>query len=264
MRYNPEQVHGVLKLSESEKNYRLSRIFPSDDLACYIEQYWIVSWDLRNRKPHLQENIPHPCVHLVLEQNKSRIVGAVTRKYSYRLSGAGKIFGVKFRPGGFCPFVNRPVSGFTDSQLPVGEVFGVNNETFINDILSCHEDTAMVAIAEDFLRSRMPLHLDKNIEKVNHIIETISSSRWITRVEQLVSSLKIEKWMLQRLFNTYVGVSPKWVIRKYRIHEILERMEQGDLDWHQLITDLGYFDQAHFIRDFKEFVGKPPTEYLGK
>lgn len=73
LEYNREKVRGVLNLSDSERNYQLSRILPSGDLAFYVEQFWIVRWDLRGKKPHLQENIPHPCVHLVLEKNKSRL-----------------------------------------------------------------------------------------------------------------------------------------------------------------------------------------------
>lgn len=251
-----------MKLSESEKKYQLSRIYPSEDLAYYVEQYWIVRWDLRNNKPHLQENIPHPCVHLVLEYNNSRVVGVVTRKYSYYLSDVGKIFGIKFRPGAFYTFVNSPVSGFTDRSIPVNKVFDVNSEIFTDSILSYNEDADMVSLAEDFLRTRIPPHVDRNIEKINDTIYAVNADRSITQVEQLASKVKIEKRTLQRLFNTYVGVSPKWVIRKYRLHEILERMEEDDVDWRQLITELGYFDQAHFIKDFKEFVGKPPTKYF--
>jgi AraC-like DNA-binding protein len=67
---------------------------------------------------------------------------------------------------------------------------------------------------------------------------------------------------VQRLFSQYVGVSPKWVIRRYRLHELLERIHSGQaLDWAQLALDLGYFDQAHLINDFKTITGYTPTEY---
>jgi AraC-like DNA-binding protein len=67
---------------------------------------------------------------------------------------------------------------------------------------------------------------------------------------------------LQRLFGEYVGASPKWVIRRYRLHELVEKSNSGsELDWPQLALDLGYFDQAHLINDFKSIVGYSPTEY---
>ena len=65
-----------------------------------------------------------------------------------------------------------------------------------------------------------------------------------------------------RQFTRYVGVSPKWVIQRYRLHEALERLERGaEVDRVELALTLGYFDQAHFVRDFKRFVGVSPGDY---
>jgi AraC-like DNA-binding protein len=70
------------------------------------------------------------------------------------------------------------------------------------------------------------------------------------------------KRSLQRIFSEYVGQSPKWVIQRYRLHEAIERFRSGDvLDWAQIALDLGYFDQAHLINDFKAMVGYTPTQY---
>lgn len=70
------------------------------------------------------------------------------------------------------------------------------------------------------------------------------------------------KRSLQRLFNDYVGVSPKWVIRRYRLHELLERVHSGaEPDYAQLALELGYYDQAHLINDFRSIVGYSPTQY---
>ena len=67
---------------------------------------------------------------------------------------------------------------------------------------------------------------------------------------------------LQRLFREYVGVTPKWVLQRVRLHEAAERMADGDSDCAAaLALDLGYFDQAHFIKDFKAIVGRSPSEY---
>jgi AraC-like DNA-binding protein len=255
-------VKGVLNLSRSEKNYRLSRILPSEKLAYYVEQYWIVRWNLPDSKTHVQENIPHPCIHLVLEKNNSRIVGAVTGKYSYTLRGQGKIIGIKFRPGGFRPFINHPVSGFTDRTLSLVSVFGEPCGAFIQSVLMDNDESSMIKKIEDFLISYLPVRKDRNVEIINRIIDRISTDRRITRVEDLTALHDIHKRRLQRLFRTYVGVGPKWVIRKYRLHEVLEKMEAGEADWQQLILDVGYHDQAHFIKDFKAIIGTSPLMYM--
>jgi AraC-like DNA-binding protein len=70
---------------------------------------------------------------------------------------------------------------------------------------------------------------------------------------------------LQRIFSQYVGVSPKWVIKRYRLHEAAEQLAGGEVvDWPKIALELGYFDQAHFIKDFKTIVGESPAEYIKK
>jgi AraC-like DNA-binding protein len=72
----------------------------------------------------------------------------------------------------------------------------------------------------------------------------------------------MNKRTLQRLFAKYVGVSPKWVIQRYRLHEAAEQLAAGSsIGQAALAADLGYSDQAHFVRDFKSVVGMTPLAY---
>ena len=67
---------------------------------------------------------------------------------------------------------------------------------------------------------------------------------------------------LQRIFSQYVGVSPKWVIMRYRLQEAADQLARNEIvNWPKMALDLGYFDQAHFIKDFKMIVGRTPAEY---
>lgn len=67
---------------------------------------------------------------------------------------------------------------------------------------------------------------------------------------------------LRRLFAEYVGVGPKWAVRRDRLREVTERMARGKTaDWAGTAADLGYADQAHFTRDFTAMFGEPPTRY---
>jgi AraC-like DNA-binding protein len=65
------------------------------------------------------------------------------------------------------------------------------------------------------------------------------------------------------LFRRYVGASARWVIKRYRLYEALDRLNGPTRsDWADLAQELGYFDQAHFINDFKKIVGRSPSAYL--
>ena len=97
---------------------------------------------------------------------------------------------------------------------------------------------------------------------VDFVVAGMMADREITRVADVVSRTGIGERRLQRLFAEYVEASPKWVIRRYRLQEAAERLAAAeDVDLAALALDLGYFDQAHFARDFRAIVGRPPASY---
>jgi AraC-like DNA-binding protein len=252
---------GVLNLKAGETKFRLSLHPPGDDLDFFVEQYWIVAWDLSGQEPYQQEVLPHPSIHLVIEKEASTIVGVMRGKFSRLLEGEGRVLGVKFKPGAFYPFVRSLISRFTDATMNLRDAFGVEGSALEAMILSQENDDAMIARMEDFLRERLP-ERDAQVAAINQIIDRIMADRAITKVDDIVSRLNLNKRTLQRIFNQYVGVSPKWVIKRYRLHEAAERLANGEtVDWPKMALDLGYFDQAHFINDFKAIVGKAPADY---
>jgi AraC-like DNA-binding protein len=90
----------------------------------------------------------------------------------------------------------------------------------------------------------------------------VAGDREILKVEDLVDRYAMNQRTLQRLFAKYVGVSPKWVIQRYRLHEAAEQLASGAaISQSALALDLGYTDQAHFAHDFKTVVGMSPAAY---
>jgi AraC-like DNA-binding protein len=252
---------GILNLKAGEKKFQLARHLPAQDLSFFIEHYWIVSWDLREQGPYVQETLPYPCVHLVFEKDQSRVFGVETGKFARLLENKGRVFGIKFKPGAFYPFVKSPVSQFTNDSISFWDAFGVESKALEEAILSREDEGEMIELAEKFLRERLP-EQDKNVGIINEIVDYIIAHREITKVDDVVSRLNINKRTLQRLFRQYVGVSPKWVIKRYRLHEVAERLAEGKVvDWSGIVLELGYSDQAHFIKDFKAIVGRTPAEY---
>jgi AraC-like DNA-binding protein len=255
------QPKGILKQKEGEKRFQLTRLLPGEDLRPFIEFYWSVSWDLRGQEPYVSETLSHPCVHLVFERDQALIFGVNTGKFSRLLEGQGRAFSVKFKPGAFYPFVHVPISTFTDTTISLRDALGVETTPLERAVFAQEDVNEMQRIVEDFLRARLP-ERDEQVAKIGGIVEYISVHPEITRVDEIVSLFNLNKRTLQRLFQQYVGVSPKWVIKRYRLHEAAERVASGkDVDWARLALDLEYFDQAHFIKDFKAIVGKTPAEY---
>ena len=253
---------GVLNLRAGEKKFHLSRHLPATDLDFFVERYWVVSWDLKGQEPYVQETLPYPCVNLVFEQGQTRVYGVETGKFARLLEGKGRVFGIKFKPGAFYPFVKVPVTRFTNTAVSFQDVFGIDCKGLEDAILAQEDESEMVQLAERFLRERLP-ERDEHVKIINEIVDYIIAHQEITKVEDVVSQLGLNKRTLQRLFRQYVGVSPRWVIKRYRLHEVAERLaERGVVDWPGIVVELGYADQAHFIKDFKAIVGRTPGEYV--
>src|ERR1051326_2656834 len=109
---------GVLNLWADGERIQYSRRLPSAKLTLWIEHYWMVRWDFRGSGPFIAQTVSHPSIHLVLEEGNSRIYGVVKGRSSRTLEGLGRVFCIKFRPGGFHPFLRAPVSNLTNRSLP--------------------------------------------------------------------------------------------------------------------------------------------------
>ncbi|PRX49152.1 AraC-like DNA-binding protein [Prauserella shujinwangii] len=221
---------------------------PSADLARYVERYWIVTWSYR--EPYRQLVVPYPNVHLTFRDGGATVQG-VSAGYQVKvLEGDGRVFGVAFRPGCFRPFLGAPVSTITGTSLDAREL-----------LPGALPDPVDVVTVERYLRTHLP-EPDPRAEEAAEIVATIAAKPEIARVDQLARERGTTPRRLQRLFAEYVGVGPKWVIRRYRLHEVTERLAKGgDIDWAALAVELGYTDQAHFVRDFRAMFGEPPTWY---
>jgi AraC-like DNA-binding protein len=256
LRLKHDNARGILNIGAGQG---LTRFWPSDDLAPFVEHYWIVRWNVA--APRIAETLPHPSVHMVLEEGRSDVVGVMRGKFSRVIEGCGRVVATKFRPGGFRAFVDRPVATFSDRRWPVTSVFGPGVEGFDAEVLAHDDDMEAVKVVESFLRSFGPLASDA-MALAGTITARIAEDRTITRVDQIAGQFAMTARQMQRLFREYVGVTPKWVIQRYRLIEAAERLAAGTVaDFAGLALDLGYADQAHFIRDFKKIVGRAPAGF---
>jgi AraC-like DNA-binding protein len=222
---------------------------PSPDLAGLVARYWLVEW--RYDRPYRQLILPYPNVHLTFHDGVAppEVHGVSSGHVFKDIDGEGRVFGVAFHPGVFRPFLGAPVQSITDRSVPATTVF------------DRVPDQADVPGVEDMLRRNLP-EPDPKARQAADIVNLIIADPLMTRVDALADEVGTSVRQLQRLFAEHVGVGPKWVIRRYRLHEVTQRMEAGGrIDWAALAADLGYADQPHFVRDFTTMFGETPTRY---
>ncbi|MEP7002642.1 MAG: helix-turn-helix domain-containing protein, partial [bacterium] len=247
---------------------------PSAALAPFVEHYWISRWDRRGIAPRDASSLLDPCVHLHIQDGRAQVMGVVRSAFRMRIEGEGCVVGVKFRPGGFFPFVKRPIVELTDRIVPASELFDgtrTPNASWASELFdeafACRGDApAHSAIAtahlDAFLGGQFPTR-DETAEEVAALVALIAGNAGLKHVRDLVQASGRSERTLHRVFARYVGVSPAWVIKRYRLRAAAERLTaHPPADVRTVTWELGYADQAHFIRDFRATIGVTPGAYV--
>jgi AraC-like DNA-binding protein len=253
---------GIIDPVGAAQRIRLATLPPATvALACFVDYYWVVQWNLGGRPPEIQRVLPYPNAHLVFDLGRTAIHGPVTGAFKRTVEGAGRVFGVRFKPGGLRPFIGMPLNKLRDTTMPVDTILGMSGAEAEQQVLSQKTDDDMVAVAESILLSRLPPP-DPRAILASHAVEAAAAALGPVSVAALEERTGIEERSLQRLFRDYVGVSPKWVIQRFRLQEatwMLAKPTRVDLS--DMACQLGFFDQAHFTRDFTRLIGLSPLEY---
>ncbi|WP_433781665.1 helix-turn-helix domain-containing protein [Actinomycetospora sp. CA-101289] len=237
---------------------------PDPDLAPWVERLWTASWEYA--EPYRQKIVPLPQVHVsVIGVQGPRVVGPRSRHMVRELAGRSSVVGAAFRPGVFRAVAGCAVGALVDRELDVAEVpvlagapaWGGTQRSGAAAPEAHHRDLA------SWLRAHLPAEgPGRAAREAGELVARVAADPTIARVDRLAAAAGLGVRTLQRLFAEHVGPGPKWVIRRYRLQEVVDRLEAGGpVDWADLAATLGYADQGHLSRDFADLFGEPPTWY---
>jgi AraC-like DNA-binding protein len=260
-KHDTRMPRGMIDPAGTARRIRVARHKPSPHLAPFVDNIWIIEWNLTGRPPEIQKVLPAPNANLVIGAGQTKLFGVIRGVSGRSIEGAGRVVGVRFRTGGVRPFLAEPVATLTDRAVPAKVVTGIDDRETEAQLLSASDHPAMIRAVEAILHPRRP-QPDPTVELVCSIIARARSENGPQQAEALAREVGMSLRTMQRLFREYVGVSPKWVIRRYRLQEAAWRLAQGANEpLSELAAALGYFDQAHLARDFTQLFGCPPSEY---
>lgn len=258
----------------------IPKIFePKNELADFVKCYWTLE-SAKEDTPLKNTIVPDGTMKLIFHYGdtykhhqsngesiilpKCFLIGQLTKPYIVEPLGVTGSFIVRFQPNGFVPFATMPIKDMENTAVPLDKLFGEKGKEIGEKILNANATSERIEIIEDFLLNQ--LADKKNIDKVvKSTIETILNVNGQFSVNEFSKNSNINRRQLARKFSSTIGLSPKQLSKTIRIQATLKSLLTEEIT---SLTDLAYkheyFDQAHFIKDFKEFTGLTPKEFYGE
>jgi AraC-like DNA-binding protein len=187
------------------------------------------------------------------------ITGSHKASYVSKIPADEPVMAVHFRPGGAFPFLGIPLGDIEDAVVGVDQVWGSEGRALHERLIEAVSAQARVRILEEFLLSRPSLTVDRHYG-VAAAMAAIEKNPSIPMAE-IRREVGIAAKRLIALFRAEVGLSPKAYARVRRLQAALRLLGATPLGGARVAAEIGYFDQAHFVRDFQSFTGMTPTQY---
>lgn len=190
-------------------------------------------------------------------------MGVWTRRFLFEYPTRVRLVGVHFKPWGLSPFVDMPAAELRNRWVPVGAVWQRSVERIRNRVGAVASAAETLRVLEEELLSRFAGAPARGLDLVQHTGGRLETSHGTVSVGALAGAAGVSGNHLANLFKAHVGVTPKRVARIYRFARLIVSVDAlRPVDWSELAQTAGYFDHAHFSREFKDFTGHTPTEYL--
>ncbi len=254
---------GVLSPGRVQGRYETQRFHASNALRGCLFHFWQVTWALPPGETFVQDTVPYPSVHIVLEEGRSEVVGPMTGRFSRCLEGEGVVLGAHVRPGMFSALSATPMSALVDARLPLSQALAIGPEeaqALEGSVLSLPSSERTDAFDSHLARLVRPGELTR-CKEVADLVTAVEGDSCIRSAQHLAERAGLSLRTLQRRFRERVGLTPKAVILRFRLIEAAERLARGEVSCAQLASELGYADQSHFVRAFKALTGETPEKY---
>lgn len=237
-------------------------------------------WDRRAGGPHRSRALPRGAATIVIDVGDrpevdffgadahtrlamppAFLIGAGTASYVTQIDTAQTVITVHFRPGGARPFVDIAQGELTDVCVGLGELWGREAETLRQRLAEASSGASRVMLLEAFLVNRLR---DKQFAPHADVTTVLDAAERnpSMRVGDAVALTGLSPKRLINMFRAQVGLTPKAYLRVRRLQAALTRLDSGAAGGAVLAAELGYFDQAHFVREFRAFTETTPTQYL--
>jgi len=255
-----------------------SLYFPKPPLSNVVEFFWFAEYD--DPPPHALERIlptgtveliinlhddlirlfDHPDADLAQDFRSSCLCGPRSEFFEVDMSRPISLLGVHFKSGGAFPFFQLPAAELLNAHITLDTLWGMHAEILRERLLAAPDVKMKFHTLEQALirQAIRPLSLHPAVDFMLQEFQ-----RGSHKIATVTDQIGLSPQWLSRIFQEEVGLTPKLFHRVQRFWQVLSLLDKSqEVDWATLALDCGYFDQAHFIHDFRAFAGLSPTTYL--
>lgn len=238
------------------------------DVRGLVRRFWVPVWSLEPGRTTVQRVLQYPVCQLVVAPDYAHLVGPRVGLSTKELAGTGWAFGAMLEPAAGSLLLGEAMTGLVDRDEELTRVPGLDGAALIAgvrallapDPSAATAQRAAAALVEDAVRPLLPLG-DEDL-LVNRILAEVEADPALARVAELADRLALSERSLQRLALRRIGLSPKWLIQRRRLHEAAGRLARPDRPPLAVVAaELGYADEAHFVRDFRRVAGVTPRRF---
>jgi AraC-like DNA-binding protein len=250
---------------------------PQSDFESFIKCYWTLNVP-KEPVSEKQRILPDGCIEMIFTlgddikryttkdhfiiQPRAMILGQISKPFFIEPTGVVDTFAVRFYPSGFAPFTKTSIKDFADKETAIELIFGkAIADELEYGIANAPGSINRIQIIEKFLSTQM-----RDTAVVDSIVKSTIDTIFLAKgrifISEILKDESFKRRQLERKFSRLVGISPKQLGKIVRLQETLKMV----LHQHSgSLTDIGYeneyFDQSHFIKDFKGFTGVSPKEF---
>lgn len=253
----------------ADRSHVIHRYDPPAVLSGLVRRFWIPVWEVPPGGHAPQRVLQYPVALMVVTADYARFYGVVPGLSTTTLTGVGWAVGVMFEPAAGALLSGTTMAEWTDRFADLTEVLGETGTRLTGAVRAAmtgepnaeaSHRVAMDAYAK-VLGGFLPV--DDEGLLVNAVVAFVEDRPDVTRVAQVCEAFGQTERALQRLTRRRLGLNPKWLIQRRRLHEAAERLRDGS-DLAGVAADLGYSDQAHFTRDFRTVTAMTPGQFAAR
>lgn len=250
---------------------------PNSDLHAFIKCYWTLEVPA-GHNPEKQRIIPDGCIEMAfilgddikrftsetefILQPRAMVLGQTMEPFYIQPTGDVDTFAIRFYPYGFANFVNTPVRNLANRETPISLLFGeVAANALEQNIINAADTHQRIEIIETFFLGMLTEKTTID-QIVKSTIDALLATSGSTSINSILKEDLSKRRQLERKFIQQIGISPKQLGKVIRLQTALKMLlNPKDETLTQIAYESQYYDQNHFIKDFKEFTGTTPKEF---